>query len=111
MAVVERGDGQNMDRMRQIELLVRAAEAGSFAKAARSLQVDPSAVSHAIAELEKELRTTLFYRTTRQLRLTEDGDEIYRRGCNLLRELGELESTASDRKSTRLNSSHMSISY
>ncbi len=84
-----------MDRMRQIELLVRAAEAGSFAKAARSLQVDPSAVSHAIAELEKELRTTLFYRTTRQLRLTEDGDEIYRRGCNLLRELGELESTAS----------------
>jgi len=85
-----------MDRMRQIELLVRAAEAGSFAKAARALQVDPSAVSHAIAELEKELRVTLFYRTTRQLRLTEDGDEIYRRGCNLLRELGELESAASE---------------
>src|SRR6267378_1279373 len=84
-----------MDRMRQIELLVRAAEAGSFAKAARALQVDPSAVSHAVAELEKELKTTLFYRTTRQLRLTEDGEEIYRRGCNVLRELGELESSAS----------------
>ncbi len=83
-----------MDRMRQIELLVRAAEAGSFAKAARALQVDPSAVSHAVAELEKELKTTLFYRTTRQLRLTEEGDEIYRRGCKLLRELGELESAA-----------------
>src|SRR5258706_16444642 len=85
-----------MDRMRQIELLVRAAEAGSFAKAARALQVDPSAVSHAIAELEKELRVTLFYRTTRQLRLTEDGGEIYRRGCTLLRELGDLESAASE---------------
>jgi DNA-binding transcriptional LysR family regulator len=95
MVVVEWGDGKNnMDRMRRIEVLVRAAEAGSFAKAARFLQLDPSAVSHAIAELERELRTTLFYRTTRQLRLTEDGQEIYRRGCDLLRELGELESVA-----------------
>jgi LysR family transcriptional regulator, transcriptional activator for dmlA len=84
-----------MDRMRRIELLVRAAEAGSFARAARFLQVDPSAVSHAIAELERELKTTLFYRTTRQLRLTEEGEEIYRHGCNILRELGELESAAS----------------
>src|SRR6266571_2809233 len=84
-----------MDRMRRIELLVRAAEAGSFSKAARSLQLDRSAVSHAIAELERELKTTLFYRTTRQLRLTEEGEEIYRRGCNVLRELSELESAAS----------------
>src|SRR5258708_31361876 len=84
-----------MDRVRQLELLVRAAETGSFAKAARSLQLDPSAVSHAITELEKELRTTLFYRTTRQLRLTEEGEEIYRRGCNVLREMGELESATS----------------
>lgn len=84
-----------MDRMRRIELLVRAAEAGSFAKAARFLQLDPSAVSHAIAELERELGVTLFYRTTRQLKLTEEGEEIYRRGCNVLRELGELESAVS----------------
>lgn len=85
-----------MDRMRRIELLVRAAEAGSFAKAARFLQLDPSAVSHAIAELERELKTTLFYRTTRQLRLTEEGEEIYRHGCNILHELRELESAASE---------------
>src|SRR6185369_3773540 len=65
---------ETMDRMRRIELLVRAAEAGSFAKAARFLELDPSAVSHAIAELEKELKVTLFYRTTPQLRLTEEGE-------------------------------------
>ena len=65
-----------MDRVRRIELLVRAAEAGSFAKAARLLGLDPSAVSHAVTELEKELRVTLFYRTTRQLRLTEDGSRF-----------------------------------
>ena len=85
-----------MDRVRRIELLVRAAEAGSFARAAKLLDLDPSAVSHAIAELEKELRVTLFYRTTRQLRLTEDGEEIVRRGREILRELAELESVAAE---------------
>jgi len=84
-----------MDRVRRIELLVRAAEAGSFAKAARLLGLDPSAVSHAIAELEKDLRLTLFYRTTRQLRLTEDGEEIYRRGTEIMHRLADLEGAAS----------------
>ena len=83
-----------MDRMRRIELLVRAAEAGSFARAARSLNLTPSAVSHAISDLEKGLGLSLFHRTTRQLRLTEEGEEIYERGCELLRQLGELESSA-----------------
>lgn len=81
-----------MDRVRRIELLVRAADAGSFAKAARSLDLTPSAVSHAIAELEKELRVPMFHRTTRQLRLTEDGEAVYRRGRDILRQLAELDS-------------------
>jgi DNA-binding transcriptional LysR family regulator len=90
-----------MDRVRRIELLVRAADAGSFAKAARLLQLDPSALSHAIGELEKELRVTLFYRTTRQLRLTEDGEEVYRRGREILDKLADVE-TAMFRTTTRL---------
>jgi len=81
-----------MDRVRGIELLVRAVDAGSFARAARSLDVTPSALSHAIAELEKELGVALLYRTTRQLRLTADGEEIYQRGCDILRQLAELDS-------------------
>lgn len=84
-----------MDRVRRIEMLVRASDAGSFAKAARLLQLDPSAVSHAIADLEKELRVTLFYRTTRQLRLTEEGEELCRRGREILERLAELETAAS----------------
>jgi DNA-binding transcriptional LysR family regulator len=82
-----------MDRIRRIELLVRAAEAGSFAKAARSLNLTPSAVSHAIAELEKGLGVSMFHRTTRQLRLTEEGEDIRQRGSELLRQLTELESS------------------
>jgi DNA-binding transcriptional LysR family regulator len=83
-----------MDRIRRIELLVRAADAGSFARAARSLDLTPSAVSHAIADLEKGLGLSLFHRTTRQLRLTEEGEEVYQRGCELLRQMAELESSA-----------------
>jgi LysR family transcriptional regulator, regulator for bpeEF and oprC len=83
-----------MDRVRQIDMVVRAANAGSFAKAAASLNLTPSAVSHAVADLEKDLRTTLFYRTTRQLRLTEDGEEFCRRGREILEKLTELEAAA-----------------
>ncbi len=44
-----------MDRIRKIEIFVRTVDAGSFAKAAASLDLAPSAVSRAIADLEKQL--------------------------------------------------------
>lgn len=90
-----------MDRARQIEMVVRAASAGSFAKAATSLNLTPSAVSHAIADLEKELRVTLFYRTTRHIKLTVDGEDFCRRGREILDKLSELDAAASNSR-TRL---------
>jgi LysR family transcriptional regulator for bpeEF and oprC len=90
-----------MDRLRQILIAVRVADVGSFAKAAASLRVTPPAVSHAVAELERELHVPLFYRTTRQLTLTEDGYEFCRRGREILAQVKALEaSTVRDR--TRL---------
>jgi LysR family transcriptional regulator for bpeEF and oprC len=82
-----------MEKLRRLEMVVRAADAGSFSKAARTLGVTPSAVSHAVSDLEKELRTSVFYRTTRQLRLTQDGEAIYERGRAILDQLTELEAT------------------
>ena len=93
-----------MERLRGVEMVVRAADAGSFSKAARSLGVTPSAVSHAVAALEKELRISIFYRTTRQLRLTEEGQAIYGRGREILDRLNELE-TAVAKSSARLRGS------
>src|SRR2546423_2441405 len=72
-------------------MLVRAADAGSFAKAAHSFGLTASAVSRAIAQLERELRVALFYRTTRSLKLTDDGEELYRRGRELLEKLDDIE--------------------
>ncbi|MFT3821393.1 MAG: LysR family transcriptional regulator [Rubrivivax sp.] len=76
-----------MDRIRRLELLIRAAEAGGFSRAAGLLQIDPSAVSHAVAALEKELGLRLFHRTTRQLSLTDEGRHVVEHARVVLREL------------------------
>src|ERR1043166_9001217 len=86
-----------MDRVRRIETFMRAADAGSLAGAARALDLTPSAVSRAVSELEAALGVTIFYRTTRQLRLTEDGEELYRRGRLLLDSLADLDAAMSRR--------------
>jgi DNA-binding transcriptional LysR family regulator len=83
-----------MNRVHRIEVLIRAADAGSFAKAAQLMGLTGSAVSRAIAELEAELCVVLFYRTTRSLRLTEEGEELYRRGSEILEKLAGIDSLA-----------------
>lgn len=49
----------------------------SFSKAAEELFMTQSAVSQAIAKLEKELDIQLFYRTPRGVRLTNEGKVLY----------------------------------
>lgn len=86
-----------MDRARRLEMLVRAADAGSFATAAKAMDVSPSAVSRGIASLEKALQAPLFNRTTRQLQLTEDGRRAYERAVEILDRLSELETSVAPR--------------
>lgn len=60
-------------RVRAILSFVQAADAGSFAAAARALGISSAAVSKNIAGLEKALGVRLMNRTTRTLSLTEEG--------------------------------------
>ena len=46
--------------IRVIEIFVRVVESGSFVAAARSLLIDPAAVSRAIKSLEENLGIPLF---------------------------------------------------
>lgn len=62
-----------------LNIFVEVVRRGSFAAVARDRNVDPSSVSRAIANLEKELDIRLFQRTTRQLSLTEAGTVYYER--------------------------------
>ena len=50
----------------------------NFAQAAQSLHVTHPAVSQQIQSLEKELNVKLFQRTTRTVRLTEEGKAFLR---------------------------------
>ena len=54
------------------------AEAGSFTKAGRKLQLSQSAVSRQICALEASLNVPLFYRHARGLILTEQGESFFR---------------------------------
>ena len=55
---------------------VRTADAGSFSRAARQLNLTPAAVGKSVALLEAQLGLRLFNRTTRQLSLTEEGERV-----------------------------------
>ncbi|MCS3453721.1 MULTISPECIES: LysR family transcriptional regulator [Bradyrhizobium] len=79
-----------MNRGHRLEMLISAADSGSFAAAARIMDLTPSAVSRGIAELERELKVPLFNRTTRQLKLTQEGADVYRRAVDIVARIAEL---------------------
>src|ERR1043166_3022768 len=83
--VVNRIGVSMLTNMRAIEIFVRIVESGSFVSAARSLLVDPAAVSRAIKGLEDDLGVSLFARSTRSLKLTTEGARFYRDGTQLLK--------------------------
>ncbi len=56
-----------------IKLFLEAAQQGSFSAAGRKQGLSPAAASASIQRLENALQVKLFERTTRQLRLTEEG--------------------------------------
>ena len=64
---------------RVVELFVTAVEAGNFTRAASRLGITPAAVSRAIGRHEQALGVQLFRRTTRTVRLTDEGQAYYQR--------------------------------
>ncbi|MDE1179560.1 LysR family transcriptional regulator [Paraburkholderia sp.] len=62
-----------MDNLGDIRLFVEAAQLGSLSAAGRKLGLTPAAASARLGKLEARLKTRLFERTTRQLRLTDEG--------------------------------------
>jgi DNA-binding transcriptional LysR family regulator len=61
-------------RLEDIEVFVQAADARSFSAAARRLDMTPALASTSIQRLEEALSVRLFVRSTRILRLSDDGE-------------------------------------
>lgn len=89
-----------MDNIVNLRTFLTAARLGSFAAAARSLSVSPSVVSKRIGQLEHEFRVPLFHRSTRDLRLTDDGSRLLPRCIQLVSDYDDLRE---DGSSTRIS--------
>lgn len=74
-----------------IKLFCLAAELKSFTAAAYAAGVTPAAVSRSIARTEERLGTRLFVRTTRQIRLTDAGQNYYEHCHQAITQLMEAE--------------------
>lgn len=82
-----------MADLAELETFIAAARAGSFARAARQLNLSPAMVGRRIQALEHRHGARLIERTTRSQRLTETGEQFLLRAEALLeaaRELDEL---------------------
>jgi LysR family transcriptional regulator for bpeEF and oprC len=90
------GSSLIMTGLQALAAFTEAARGGSFAAAARSLGLSPSAVAKSVQRLERDVGLRLFHRTTRQVSLTADGRELYARSERVLAELEALRSRAED---------------
>jgi DNA-binding transcriptional LysR family regulator len=74
------------------------ADAPSLAAASRSLDVSRSAVTQRLSQLEARLRCRLVHRTTRQIRLTEEGQLLLARARSILENLDDIADVLSNRR-------------
>lgn len=70
---------------------VATVEAGGFAAAARRLGLSASAVGKAVSRMEARLGVRLLTRTTRQVMMTFEGEQLYHRASRLLDDLRDIE--------------------
>ncbi|MCB8881221.1 LysR family transcriptional regulator [Acidisoma cellulosilytica] len=80
-----------MDRLSGLDAFVGTADLGSFAAAGRVLGLSASAVGKAVSKLEAQLGVRLFQRSTRSIRLTEEGRMFHERCRRILDDLGDAE--------------------
>ena len=83
-----------MDRLHSMRVFSRVVDEGSFARAARELNLSPAVVTRLVADLEEHLGSRLINRTTRRLSLTDTGELYLERVRHILTEVEEAEALA-----------------
>src|SRR6201989_2495617 len=82
------------DRLQELRVFVRAADSGSFSRAARELSLSQPSVSRIIGELEARLGVTLLLRTTRRITVTDAGALFLDRAREILSQVEDAEDAA-----------------
>ena len=83
-----------MDRLLSMRVFQKVIDEGSFAAAARVLDMAPAGVTRLVTDLEQHLGTRLIQRTTRTLALTEAGQGYLLRVRSILNEVDDAEAAA-----------------
>ncbi|WP_298232990.1 LysR family transcriptional regulator [uncultured Azohydromonas sp.] len=81
-----------MDRIAAMNAFVRVVEAGTFTKAAETMNLPNATVTRLIQALEQDLKVRLLHRTTRSVTVTAEGATYYERVVRLLADLADIES-------------------
>lgn len=79
-----------MDTLTNLKTFMAVAKYGGFSDAAKQLNVVPSVVAKRISQLEKEMGTRLFQRSTRRVVITEAGVQLRSRASGLLAEFDDV---------------------
>src|SRR5260370_12095760 len=82
------------DRIKELAVFVRAAESGSFSRAAGELGLAQPSASRIIGELEARLGVKLLLRTTRRITVTDAGALFLDRAREILAEIEDAEDAA-----------------
>lgn len=88
-----------MADLNSLAVFAKVVEANSFSEAARRLNMPVSTVSRRIAELEDQLGARLLERSTRNLRLTDLGREVFEHALRGTQLRDAIESVVSSRLS------------
>lgn len=83
-----------MDQLRAMRVFSQVITQGSFAGAARALDMAPAVVTRTVAELEAHVGARLLNRTTRTLALTTTGAAYLDRARNILQDVDEADALA-----------------
>ncbi len=81
-----------MDYFSAVKAFIQVVEAGSFVKAAQTMNLPRNTVTRHIQTLENHLRVKLLNRTTRRISLTNDGTAYYERMVRVVDQWLEAES-------------------
>lgn len=84
---VEEGNSLTIE-LRHLRYFIAAAERGSFRRAAKALEIQESAVSRRIRDLEDELGAALFIRHNGGVHLTQAGQRFFVRACKVITQIG-----------------------
>lgn len=92
-------NGRFMNTLLYMSVFRRVAETGSFSEVAREMGISQPTVSKHVAALEAHLGVKLLNRSTRQLSLSEAGQQFHDQCTRILDELNEVEASLRQQQS------------